>query len=1366
MENRGLLRRLAYRLSAVWVAIFVSACGSEVGASGDAASDASAPSALDAGISQRTAAPSFSVQGGKYTTAQTVALASTTLGASIYYTRDNNDPNSSSTKYVSPLNVTETTTIRAIALAQGYESSVISAATYTITPEEARAATPSISPEGGTYSSAQTVTLVTTEPSGVILFTTNGTLPLKTNSTVYTTPITVTADTTVIAVTTVSNKADSLPANAAYKIIVLPGVTAAPSFSPPGGEYSTGQSIVMMAATADATICYTVDGNPPGCDASKPIDQVCTGTSARYVTTSPPSVDGNKTVKAVACKLGNTNSSTTTADYTFRASLPAVNASGTVAFDTQVLASVSTPNAVLLYRVKIDGSSASDPDVASAGTCTPASGTGVVAAGSFPWNIAKAIDPAVTTTGMRRNAKYKFRACRVGYSLSAVASADYNAKLTAKLGVTSVTNPAYGVVSSAVTPVYDGTEAAMATLGADPLPGLVCYTGDGTSTPVCNLAKTACTLGTAATYAAGAPATHAGAPISGNSDGRNIRAIACKPGATDSDVLSGAYTFQVRAGADPATPSGSVQNLGSPVNVRLAALQTAPSTVVANLAGSLYYTTNGASPLVPTSCGAAATAPTVLTTLTAGQTGNIDLGSIAPVHSSPSGTTFKFVACATGYTNSAETAVTYSAPDQLAAPSITPASGTYAHAFDTARSPDTPSGTAPAAPKQPRAYFSRADIANNFVCWTDNGSDPECGTTNNNCAAGTALNTASQAGVVVSGNFGGSPRVVRARTCRPGFLASPISSATYTFKVSAPVLPPAPALPFGNNYQNSIAGNNGAFVGPYVSATNRGAVVVSSDTTTAGTASFALSDGSASAPDPVCGISPSTINVTTVPRVVKARACASGFADSDVSTVSYATATVSQPTFTLVPRATFATPAANAAGKYHDYFDILIASTTTENAAAAAGVGICYTTDGTPPGCGSFTSANLNCLNGSPIDAASGSNPSATISPNPTSGSLTVRAIACSTGLNVNTSSERSVSYAYVVSALNTVANADVAVSGNKRRDIKLNTDATVTPNAGRTQDTSLVMCASQTVSPPAGCTLPVAGANYYCAQQRVAGSNVDPEYRSWATKDGTVYLRACKAGLEDATATYNVTVVGTYSRTITSVSAVGGQGQFVTAENRFTVPSAAADDQFGYIAFDSVNVYLAAEAAPAAGDNTFNEASEYAYFYLSGLTGFASAPPPAGTAGMTGTLAPTLTPPALTTAASHGFGNVKYVAWYNGNNTSQGLAQWSGTAWVALTGVLFGNVVGGRGLITIPRSTLGNPKVLTVVGGLIGGDIAASSNPWPGATNATFDKRLVLDLTAGTHPTWTGHVCDSTPIATSVSGDYVANDGFFVFCP
>ncbi|MBQ7689706.1 MAG: chitobiase/beta-hexosaminidase C-terminal domain-containing protein [Muribaculaceae bacterium] len=81
---------------------------------------------------ETVATPSFSPAGGTYTSAQHVSISCATNGATIYYTTNGNAPTTSSTQYSGPIDVSSTTTIKAIAAKSGMSNSAVAEATYTI----------------------------------------------------------------------------------------------------------------------------------------------------------------------------------------------------------------------------------------------------------------------------------------------------------------------------------------------------------------------------------------------------------------------------------------------------------------------------------------------------------------------------------------------------------------------------------------------------------------------------------------------------------------------------------------------------------------------------------------------------------------------------------------------------------------------------------------------------------------------------------------------------------------------------------------------------------------------------------------------------------------------------------------------------------------------------------------------------------------------------------------------------------------------------------------------------------------------------------------------------------------------------------
>lgn len=123
------------------------------------------------GDEEVTAAPTFSPASGTYTEAQTVTISAED-GADIYYTTNGDDPTTSSTKYSAPFEVATTTTVKAIAVLDGVESSVASA-TYTFPTEVANIAAMVAASEGSLIKFTSPVTVAF--HNGNYLFVTDGT---------------------------------------------------------------------------------------------------------------------------------------------------------------------------------------------------------------------------------------------------------------------------------------------------------------------------------------------------------------------------------------------------------------------------------------------------------------------------------------------------------------------------------------------------------------------------------------------------------------------------------------------------------------------------------------------------------------------------------------------------------------------------------------------------------------------------------------------------------------------------------------------------------------------------------------------------------------------------------------------------------------------------------------------------------------------------------------------------------------------------------------------------------------------------------------------------------------------------------------
>lgn len=343
---------------------------------------------------------------------------------------------------------------------------------------------------------------------------------------------------------------------------------------PNSGTFAEPVNVTLQTATLDVTICYTLDGSSPSCDANA----LCAGTSTAFLGTL--TLSNTVKVSAIACKQGMAPSAVVSRDYVINLLPTTVSpvsmdpASGQFANDTTVTLSTNPVSATICYRQ--DGI---DP-VCDEGNCigsstkymgTPVVITGLaptiraigcqagatssfVTSGFYVFKVATPISnvldgvvamntvPTLSTTttsavihyttngvtatcttgntsgannfvslpGLTQNTIVSAIACRTGFTDSDVRSLDFSVKTP-----TPTLSPPPGSYGSNVSVTATGTT------------GTVCFTGDGT-TPVC--AGASCSVGSST------------GPVIDMS--RTVRAIACgTPGQTvPSDVVVGSYT--------------------------------------------------------------------------------------------------------------------------------------------------------------------------------------------------------------------------------------------------------------------------------------------------------------------------------------------------------------------------------------------------------------------------------------------------------------------------------------------------------------------------------------------------------------------------------------------------------------------------------------------------------------------------------------------------------------------------------------------------------------------------------------------------------------------------------------------------------
>ncbi len=243
----------------------------------------------------KVAAPIFFPVPGTYSSSQKIEISCNTSYSLIYYTLDGSKPDELSHIYEAPFVISESTCINARAYKIGLEPSDIAEGNFVIT---GKVDNPIFSPEQGTYTIGQQITLSCITSDAVIYYTLDESEPDQ-NSNRYTNPFLISEATVIRAK---AFKPDWLESDTVKALYVITGTVAAPVFSPDPGIYTELQFIRLSSETPDAVIYYTLDGSEP--------------TENSMIYTSLLYLPSNMTVKAKAFKKGWNVSSTATGVYT------------------------------------------------------------------------------------------------------------------------------------------------------------------------------------------------------------------------------------------------------------------------------------------------------------------------------------------------------------------------------------------------------------------------------------------------------------------------------------------------------------------------------------------------------------------------------------------------------------------------------------------------------------------------------------------------------------------------------------------------------------------------------------------------------------------------------------------------------------------------------------------------------------------------------------------------------------------------------------------------------------------------------------------------------------------------------------------
>lgn len=243
--------------------------------------------------------PAFTPTPGAFTSSQTVTVTTTTSGATLHYTLDGSDPTETSPVVASGSTVTvgESATLKVKGWKAGWSTSDLTVGLYSISL--GTVTTPTILPDGASYTAAQMVTLATTTPEAVIRYTLDGTDPTW-YSPQYRGAFALNASATVKAKAFRRDFTPSGIASEAYTITLASTVEPV-TMSPPPGAYATTRSVTLATATSGATIYYTTDGDEP--------------TTSDTAYSAALTMDRTTVLKAKAFKTGSTASPVTRGDY-------------------------------------------------------------------------------------------------------------------------------------------------------------------------------------------------------------------------------------------------------------------------------------------------------------------------------------------------------------------------------------------------------------------------------------------------------------------------------------------------------------------------------------------------------------------------------------------------------------------------------------------------------------------------------------------------------------------------------------------------------------------------------------------------------------------------------------------------------------------------------------------------------------------------------------------------------------------------------------------------------------------------------------------------------------------------------------------
>jgi hypothetical protein len=210
---------------------------------------------LSSAVVEPVATPTIDPSGGVFDYPVDATIATATAGAEIRTTLDGNIPTALSALYTGPIQISQSGVLKAKAFKFGRSDSAVASASFTI-----QAASPIISPAGGSFVSSVQVSLSSSTSGATIRYTTDGSTP-NSGSTVYGSPFTLTSSKPVKAYASKSGMTDSGVASADFTITQPAGTITIPASgtSTRSTGWLTTNSTELWYWNANQWLEYSVD---------------------------------------------------------------------------------------------------------------------------------------------------------------------------------------------------------------------------------------------------------------------------------------------------------------------------------------------------------------------------------------------------------------------------------------------------------------------------------------------------------------------------------------------------------------------------------------------------------------------------------------------------------------------------------------------------------------------------------------------------------------------------------------------------------------------------------------------------------------------------------------------------------------------------------------------------------------------------------------------------------------------------------------------------------------------------------------------------------------------------------------------------